>query len=128
MIDGAQPRIRKDPMSALPDHDFPPPRSLVKNENVVTIAKREDNFIPDKPTDKERSANTRQFQANLSAAAARGESVYSVGFDREKQCGHCGCMESTFKAKMKHCKRCRRVSYCNKDCQVADWSDQKLIC
>ena len=61
-------------LSSLPDNDFPPPCSLVKNENVKNenvIVKHEYDLVPDKPTDKERSANTRQFQANVSAAAAR---------------------------------------------------------
>ena len=30
--------------------------------------------------------------------------------------------------KFKYCERCRKVSYCSKECQLADWRDHKLLC
>ena len=70
-------------LSSLPDNDFPPPCSLVKNENVL-IVKHEYYLVPDKPTDKERSANTRQFQVNVPAAAGRKVPPQHLVRPREK--------------------------------------------
>lgn len=44
--------------------------------------------------------------------------------DREPQCAKCGKIQ----AKLLVCSRCKKVSYCDKDCQVADWGKHKALC
>ena len=116
MIGGAQATIVTDTVSPLPDHDF---------ENVVTIVN--DDFVLDIATDKVRSTNSKQAFMHLSAAKARGECPI-FDFGNHKECRHCGLAEGPSTVKMKHCKRCRKVSYCGKECQDANWGDHKLEC
>ena len=116
VIGGAPPTILKDTVTPLPDHDF---------DNLVTHV--EDNFyFPDTPNDKVRSANTKLMEAGMSAANARGDSPWSLDVRNIKTCDHCGRLDDSTKPKMKHCKRCRGVSYCDKRCQEANWGDHKL--
>ena len=48
---------------------------------------------------------------------------------RSKQCLHCWVsMLDMPEAKFKYCSRCRKVCYCSKECQQANWKDHKLVC
>ena len=115
MIGAAAPRILKDSMSPIPDHDF---------ANLVTHV---NNFIPDQPTDRERSAKSKLAQAEVSASEARGDSFSSICCDL-KCCNQCQRLEDPAEGKFKYCKLCRKVCYCSKDCQDADWGDHKIEC
>lgn len=42
-------------------------------------------------------------------------------------CFHCGLTQSMI-VKLKHCKQCRSVAYCSKECQIADWKMHKSMC
>jgi MYND finger len=39
-------------------------------------------------------------------------------------CGYCGKINK----KISRCARCKRVAYCNQDCQKADWKRHRRIC
>jgi tetratricopeptide (TPR) repeat protein len=43
-------------------------------------------------------------------------------------CGNSKCTNANKNTDMKLCSRCKKVGYCNKDCQVDDWSAHKLVC
>jgi hypothetical protein len=43
------------------------------------------------------------------------------------ECSRCGKFESP-KLKLSKCARCKRVQFCSKDCQVANWKQHKVIC
>ena len=44
-------------------------------------------------------------------------------------CRHCRKKASHYpELKFKYCMRCRYVSYCSKECQLANWGDHKLVC
>ena len=51
------------------------------------------------------------------------EAVQHVGAERNA-CVYCGSTSDS----LKRCTRCRKVSYCDRKCQQADWSKHKVIC
>jgi hypothetical protein len=65
-----------------------------------------------------------------SAVFYRGTGVRNlakvVGKDAT-QCGCCGRSRADAGSLMK-CGRCKQVSYCNVDCQKADWKTHKPVC
>lgn len=42
-------------------------------------------------------------------------------------CAKCGILEGG-KTKLSRCGRCQGVTYCSRECQVADWTQHKLVC
>jgi hypothetical protein len=51
--------------------------------------------------------------------------VMKMNIDKNS-CGHCNKMP---KDKLfKRCSRCKVISYCSRECQVAAWSDHKIWC
>ena len=67
----------------------------------------------------------------LDAAGERGD-LLSAFEDPDmpelKTCENCMRSETPGDTKMKYCVRCRKVSYCSKECQETDWGDHKLFC
>ncbi|KAG0258871.1 hypothetical protein BG011_003007 [Mortierella polycephala] len=52
--------------------------------------------------------------------------AYPLGF---KECGHPDCrLPEISKDKHKRCAKCKKVSYCSRTCQVADWKEHKADC
>jgi len=46
-----------------------------------------------------------------------------------KNCVHCRKLpRDAPEAKFMYCSRCRKVCYCSKECQEANWKDHKLLC
>ncbi len=43
--------------------------------------------------------------------------------EHKKICASCGAKSCTFK-----CAKCKSVSYCNRECQAADWPNHKRVC
>mmetsp|Transcript_1938 Transcript_1938/g.2863 ORF Transcript_1938/g.2863 Transcript_1938/m.2863 type:complete len:100 (+) Transcript_1938:990-1289(+) len=44
-------------------------------------------------------------------------------------CGHRSCQEKEKKVKgFRNCSRCKRIAYCSKECQRADWKRHKEEC
>ena len=110
----------KDTKSIIPNHDF----------KYVLLSGRE-NLLMEYPSDKELAANTRTMHALLDAAEACGSRYYASepGLGHTKSCNKCMCIEKRRNSeKMKYCIKCRKVCYCSKECQKADWGDHKLIC
>ena len=52
--------------------------------------------------------------------------ITKMGFCYNPQCSIPG--RSVKRSKAKYCSRCRCVTYCSRECQVADWSRHKLLC
>jgi len=47
----------------------------------------------------------------------------------QPQMGYCAnCETQKPKAELRKCSQCKTVSYCNQDCQKADWSQHRKIC
>ena len=55
------------------------------------------------------------------------ESIRGALSDAQAKCANVGCRKSS-NAMLKACTACRIVSYCCKDCQVADWKQHKALC
>ena len=45
----------------------------------------------------------------------------------ERKCGGCGLWQ-TPERKLERCGQCRRVYYCSRQCQLADWKTHKVGC
>ena len=52
--------------------------------------------------------------------------VTKMGFCFNTECKYPG--NKVEHSKTKYCSRCRSVTYCSRECQVADWSRHKPIC
>lgn len=44
-------------------------------------------------------------------------------YETSMQCGHC-----TLKGATRMCGRCKKVSYCDQECQKKDWASHKKVC
>jgi hypothetical protein len=122
LIDGDTPRFFKDAKSPHPLHDF---------KNAVT--EPSENFYNERPRRDEQSADTKRVQANQLEALACGDFYAKQDTKRlvkVKTCNRCEVQQTPFEKeqKIKYCVRCKRVCYCSKECQNADWVDHKLIC
>lgn len=42
----------------------------------------------------------------------------------KKKCYYCG----NSGGKLSYCSRCRMIKYCNKECQIKDWTNHKKTC
>jgi hypothetical protein len=67
------------------------------------------------------------FDASKSHFALRGKSEYGKLPDNSPRCSNCLLEKKKSKALMS-CASCRRVRYCGKECQVADWKRHKKCC
>jgi len=47
---------------------------------------------------------------------------------RPRQCLHCWVLIYPPEGKLMYCSRCRKVGYCSKECQQANWKDHKMVC
>lgn len=45
-----------------------------------------------------------------------------------KQCGFCGATKAETSAELMTCSKCKKVSYCSKDCQKCHWAAHKKAC
>jgi len=59
-----------------------------------------------------------QPEASAAVAETRDEDVM------KRECNTCGTASDT----LKHCTRCRKVYYCDRNCQQADWPRHKSTC
>jgi len=104
-----QPEIYHDGQSIVPDID-------IVDYEIQLGSSDYEAFVP---TMKEMSAYGNKFK-NYYPSDLRELHVKAI-----KSCAHCLGENSP---SMKYCDRCKRVAYCNKECQRADWPDHKFIC
>ena len=82
-------------------------------------------------TTRETRAGHRQWNSESKSEAHRwgGDDWPDLPNSQLRECLH--CLISPFEkpgAKFQYCSRCRKVSYCSKECQVANWRDHKYRC
>lgn len=80
----------------------------------VTTKKKE------KKKDKKKSKKDKKKQESASSASGSSSSEIPT-------CSKCGILEGG-KKKLSRCGRCQGVTYCSRECQVADWTQHKLVC
>ena len=112
----------KDPVSIRPDHDFDDCTIQMLSDQDVA---QELNKLP---TAKEQSTYTKiQHETMRTTELTPAITLARLG-PRMKMCNRCKMVELPAKGKMKFCKKCKKVCYCSKECQEADWVDHKLVC
>ena len=120
-IDGSPPKMCHDSMSVPPRHDFPD-----------LELRRVDYLEKELPSDKEQSANTRRAYGAMFTDESKVDDLALRSLIRSigtvKHCNRCRHMQMPSHDKMKFCVGCRKVSYCSKECQKADWGDHQLVC
>jgi tetratricopeptide (TPR) repeat protein len=77
----------------------------------------------------------RRARENLDAACLVGRLEGSnvqqeLGRDKSMshKCLNCGKMASYIGCPLSKCSRCKKVSYCSRDCQRSDWKSHKVFC
>ena len=53
---------------------------------------------------------------------------HHAGREKSKRCLHCSKGLGEPEIKFMYCSKCRKVCYCSKECQKANWKDHKLVC
>lgn len=48
--------------------------------------------------------------------------------EEKKKCFVCNKTETELNENLKYCAKCRKVAYCSRDCQAADWKTHKKAC
>jgi len=90
--------------------------------------------IPYEPKDKQISKANKfveeTFSRDLPSTSEINHASSLVFKYGEKSCEKCGFdrFDPTPGVKLEYCGGCRRVCYCSKECQNADWEDHRLIC
>ena len=123
MRKGVRPRFVRDSMSSIPPHDF--------GAGVPTTMINDNLEIPnsEKPSKKVVSAYTKKVNDDDDERSAPPCSLTHPGFAvYHKKCNKCLVHEKPGDVKFKYCKRCEKVCYCSKQCQVDDWPDHRLAC
>ena len=112
---GARPKFITDSQSVSPRHDFKGLRTMTHDHLQVKTY--------EKPTRKEHSEFTKRSNADMTIALSDPD------FPRyHKMCRKCLLPETESSTKFKYCKRCEKVVYCSKKCQINDWPDHQLAC
>ena len=68
------------------------------------------------------SCQSQQSRDNPEASSQDDGTIEQAVVKRE--CGYCGKVSDS----LKHCARCTKVSYCDRNCQQADWPRHRRVC
>ena len=69
-------------------------------------------------------STTPDATAASASPSSSSRAVRPKALEYHTECSYCGTKSS----KLKKCARCRRTSYCGKQCQTKHWKDDKSVC